>query len=379
MSVSIEGHCDPRFAAAGEAFAANFEQGLETGAAFALRVDGETVVDLWAGLADKASGRPWERDTLVPIFSTTKMMTALVVATLIEDGALSYDQTVASIWPDFAQAGKGEVTVAQALSHQAGLSGFREEMDPADWFDWELVTARLAAAEPLWPLGEGSGYHPVTFGFLAGEIVRRISGRTVGRILREDFAVPFGLDLWIGTPESEHDRVAELEKPKSLPDFGKINQERRAAFLVPWAAPGRRGGKAWREAEFAGANGHATARSLAEMADLIAHGGVLRDVQFLSGATLAALTKERVRGPDRVLPFDMSFGAGLIRNLPGEDGWGLYGPSPAAAGHSGWGGSCAFGDANAGLSMAYVMNRQSAHLVGDPRPGALIRAVYAAL
>jgi CubicO group peptidase (beta-lactamase class C family) len=380
VSISLEGFADPRFAAARDAFAALFDEELETGAAFALEVGGARVIDLWAGAASRETGAPWARDTLVPVFSTTKALTALVMAWLVEQGALDYEQTVASLWPEFAQNGKAEITVAQALSHQAGLPGFRDEIQQSDWFDREGIAARLAAMAPMWPPGTASGYHPITFGFLADEIARRAAGRSVGAILREEFAGPFGLDLWTGLPDSEHGRVAELEKPNAFPEFGKRTPERFAAFIAPWAAPGQRGAANWRRAEFPGANGHATARGLARMLGIVATGGALDGRHVLSPATLAALTKIRALGEDLVLPFTLAFGAGLLRNLPGRnipgEAFGFYGPSPHAAGHSGWGGSCAFADPSASLSFAYVMNRQSAHLIGDPRPMRLIRAVY---
>jgi len=381
VTSDIHGFADAQFARVRDAFAANFEEGLESGAAVAVRVDGEPVADLWAGTASRETGADWAEDTLVPVFSTTKAMAALTIAFLVEQGMLDYGQTVASLWPEFAQNGKETVTVAQALSHQAGLPGITEQMDPADWFDWNAITARLAAQAPMWKLGEGSGYHPVTFGFLAGEIARRASGRSVGTILREEFAQPHGLDLWIGLPDEEHGRAAEMEKPKAIPNFGKVNPEKTAAFLSPWAAPGQRGAPAWRRAEFAGANGHGTARSLAHLMDLLSQKGALDGSQILSASTLGALTEERVRGQDRVLPYIVAFAAGLLRNLPGANkdqapDWGFYGPSPNAIGHSGWGGSCAFADPDRGVSFSYVMNRQSAHLIGDPRPGRLIAALY---
>src|SRR5690606_27005488 len=233
VSVDVQGFCDPRFEGLRAAFAANFEEGLETGAAVALRVDGELVADLRAGAAKGESGAAWDEDTLVPVFSTTKAMTALCMAWLVEQGMLDYEQTVASLWPEFAQNGKAQITVAQALSHQAGLPGFRDEIAQSDWFDRDLIVAKLAAMAPMWPPGTASGYHPITFGFLADEIARRAGGRSVGAILREEFAERFDLDLWIGLPESEHGRVAELEKPKHYPEFGKRTPERFAAFIAP--------------------------------------------------------------------------------------------------------------------------------------------------
>ena len=261
------------------------------------------------------------------------------------------------------------------MSHQAGLSGFPDEMDPADWFDWERICAKLAAMQPLWPPGTASGYHPVTFGYIAGEIFRRVDGRTMGTALREDIAGPADLDLWIGLPESEFDRVAELERPKSLPRFGEMNAAVKAAFLTKWASPGGRGSAVWRKAEIPSANGHATAEALARWMGALADQGVLGDVNLLGEGAIAQATEERIAGRDLVLPFDVSWGAGFLRNPPNL----FYGPSAGAFGHSGWGGACALADPERGVGMAYVMNRQSAELLGDPRARRLIEAAYEGL
>ena len=373
MTSSVRGFAPDRFAALRDAF----EVGLadELGARFTVVERGEVVCDLMGGFADRARIRPFDTDTLTPVFSTTKALAATMVARLVGAGRLTYDQPVADVWPTFAQAGKGAITVGQVLSHQAGLSGFPEPMDPADWFDWDLICARLAAMAPLWPPGTRSGYHPVTFGYLAGEIFRRVDGRTLGTALREDVAAPAGLDLWIGLPDAEHGRVAEMERPKSLPRFGEMNAAVRAAFLTKWASPGGRGSAEWRRVEIPSANGHATAEALARFMGALAHGGAVNGVTVLSPSAIAAASAERIAGQDLVLPFEVSWGAGFLRNPPTL----FYGPSHSAFGHSGWGGSCAFADPERGVAMAYVMNRQSAELLGDPRARRLIEAAYAGL
>jgi len=376
VSIDIQGVCPDRFAAVREAFAANFAEGRELGAAFAVRLDGEPVIDLRAGHADRARTRPFAEDTLTPVFSTTKAVAALVIARAVDEGLLDYEQTVASLWPEFAQAGKARLTVAEALSHQAGLSGLTEPMDPADWYDWDGVCARLGAMAPLWPPGEGSGYHPVTWGYLAGEIFHRATGRSLGRALAEDFAGPFGLDLWIGLPDAEHGRAAELQRPGAMPDLGPLTEAKRAAFLTPWASPGGRASADWRRAEIPSVNGHATAPALAKLMSLVACGGRLDGRQMLSPATLEALTRERTAGEDRVLPYRLSWAAGLTRTS--APGW-PFGPGARSVGHYGWGGSCAFADPDARISGAYVLTRQSTELVGDARPLRLIEALYRSL
>ena len=354
-------------------FAANFAEGLEQGARFALALEGEVVVDLWAGTADRAKTRPFDEATLTPVFSTTKAVAALMIARLVSQGRLDYGATVASVWPEFGQAGKDRITVEQALSHQAGLAGFVHEIDPALWFDWDGLCAELAAMAPLWPPGSASGYHPVTFGYLAGEIFRRVDGRTMGTALREDLAQPFSLDLWVGLPDSEHGRCADLRRPPSMPDLGEITEVKQAAFLTKWASPGGRSGADWRRAEIPSANGHATAPALARLMAVLASDGRLDRREVLAPGVPALAAKMRIQGRDLVLPYDIAWGAGLMRN----QGLGIYGPDPETFGHSGWGGSCAFADPERRVSGAYVMNRQSVHLIGDPRPMRLLKALYA--
>ncbi len=365
----------PAFAPLKRQFDAGFEAGRELGARFTVVQDGAVVFDAWGGFADRARTRPFDDRTLTPVFSVTKAVAAILVARLVDAGALAYGQTVASVWPEFAAASKGEVTVEQALSHQAGLPGFLAKMDPADWFDWDLICARLAAMTPLWKMGTASGYHAVTYGYLAGEIFRRVDGRTMGRALAEDLAGPLGLDLHIGLADAEFGRVAELEKPHSTPNFGRITDATRAAFLTPWSAPGGRGGDVWRRAEIPSANGHTTALALARLMGALAGDGRLDGRAVLSPAGVAAMTAERIRGQDLVLPFDLSWGAGVMRNAA----YAPYGPNPDSFGHSGWGGACAFADPGRGVAMAYVMNKQSSQLIGDDRAVALIETAYACL
>lgn len=370
---AIGGFCPPQLDPVREAFAANFAGGDELGARFALAIEGQVVLDLWAGWADRARTRPFDETTVTPVFSTTKAVAAFMVARLAGEGALAYGRPMAEVWPEFAQAGKAGVTIEQALSHQAGLCGFPEPMDPALWLDWDAICARLAAMAPLWPPGSASGYHPVTFGYLAGEVFRRVDGRTIGRALAEDVAGPLGLDLWIGLPEAVDPRVAEMRRPAAMPDLGPITEPRRLAFLTKWASPDGRGSAAWRRAEIPSANGHATAPALARLMGILACDGMLDGRRFLAAGMAAEAGRVRIEGPDLVLPCVMRWGAGFMRTA------GLYGPGADTLGHSGWGGSCAFADPDRRLSGAYVMNRQSSALIDDPRAKRLIEAAYAVL
>ena len=347
----------------------------ELGARFSLVERGEVVFDIWGGFADRARTRAFDDRTLAPVFSTTKAIAALLIARLVDRGALAYDQTVATVWPEFAANGKAAITVEQVMSHQDGLAGLHGPMDPSDWYDWDLITARLAAMAPLWPPGTASGYHPITFGFTAGEIFRRVDGRTMGRALREDLAEPFGLDLWIGLPDTEFGRVAEMERPHRFAEFGQLTEVKRLAFLKSWSSPGGRGAQAHWRAEIPSANGMATALALARLMNALACGGELEGRRVLSPRTVRAAMAERIRGRDLVLPFEISWAAGFMRNLPNM----FYGPGTESFGHSGWGGSCVFADPKHGLSGAYVMNKQSPELIGDARAVTLIRTAYGCL
>ena len=374
-NTDIRGLCPDRFAAVRAAFQANFDEGAEQGARFALAIEGEIVIDLIGGTRDRARELPFDETTLTPVFSTTKAMASLMVSRLVDQGKLRWDQLVADLWPEFGQAGKGQVTIEQVLSHQEGLCGLAGPMEPADWFDWDGVCRRLAEMAPLWPPGSASGYHPVTFGYIVGEIFRRADGRTLGTALHEDIAAPHGLDLWIGLPDSEHARCADMRRPPALPNLGEMTEPKRLAFMTPWASPGGRGGAEWRRFEIPSANGHATAPALARMMAILACDGVLDGQRLLSPGLSAQAARRRIVGDDLVMPYHMAWGAGFIRN----EGLGLYGPGAEAFGHSGWGGSCAFADPEVHVSGAYVMNRQSAELIMDHRSRRLIEAAYKAL
>lgn len=371
----VHGVCPPPFAAVRDAFAANFADGKELGARFTAQIAGETVIDLWAGKADRAGTREFDDSTLTPVFSTGKAVMALMIARLVDQGKLDYETPVATYWPEFGQNGKAGITLGQLISHQGGLPGFVPAQDPSIWFDVPATLAALCAQAPLWTPGEGSGYHPITGGYLLGEVFRRADGRSLGTALREDIAEPFGIEVMIGTPDAYEPRIAHLQKPSASPDLGTLDAIKKAAFLDKGSAPAGRGSGDWRRMEIPSANAHATALGLARLMGIVANGGVLDGQKILSLGTLGQLTRERVFGQDRVLPYRLSWGAGLLRNK----GISIYGPNERALGHSGWGGSCAMADPERKVSAAYVMNKQSSWLIGDPRPVGLIDAFYAAL
>lgn len=372
-SAPISGFVAPGFEPVREAFEANFAAGEEQGAGFALRIGGETLVDIRGGWADRAKERVWEEDTIVPIYSASKGISALVLAMAVEDLPAGYETPVADVWPEFAAEGKGEVTIGQMASHQAGLPGFEKEIDPALWLDPPACAAAIAALPPMWPPGSAHGYHPLTWGYMLGEVVRRITGRTVGAILREDICGPAGIDFQIGLPEKDEPRVGDMLRPRALAPLGNLTPPRRAAFVSKWSSPDR-GGRAWREIEIPSANGHGTALGVASLYEAYATGGRIAGKDWLRRETFEALIRPRTDGPDLVLPFDTRFGAGIMINNHGK-----FGPNPDTLGHSGWGGSMAIADPARELAAAYVMNRQAATLVGDPRPARLVEAVYGCL
>lgn len=370
--VEISGLCPPEFAPVRDRFAAHFDEGLEIGARFTVCIDGEVALDLTGGSADLAGSAPFGPNTLATVFSTTKAVSAIMIARLVDQGLVTYDTPVSAFWPEFGQAGKRDVTLGQMISHQAGLPGLAASPAPADWLDPPLLAARLAAQAPMWPLGTGSGYHPSTMSYLSGEVFRRLNGRTLGVAMREDLAGPLGLDFFIGLPEGEEARLAEIKKPSAPPNLGTIDAIKKAAFLD-------RGGIAssreWRAIELPGSNGVGTAEALARAMAVVACGGTVGRAEILSAEGVAELVRPRVSGPDKVLPFDLTWAAGLMRNT------GQFGAQagPNTVGHFGWGGSMAMADPERRLSIGYVMNRQSPHLIADPRPLALTDALYAAL
>jgi len=368
---NFSGGADPRFDAVLDAFAENFAVGAELGASFAVMVGGDLVIDIRGGHADKAKEQPWAEDTLACIYSTGKAVLALLIARAVSEGRLDYEARVADYWPEFAQNGKENITVAEALSHQAGLCGIAQEMPPETWLDWAAIIERLEAMAPLWPPGSANGYHPQTFGFIAGELLRRITGKSVGQLL-DDLRRTHDFQIFCGMRPEEIARAAYMPKPPKAPDLGELNEFTKLAFLKPWSAPARVSREDWAAAEIPAANMHADARSLAGILHPFASQGNWADGdRFLTEAAIAGAFKERIRGDDLVLPFRLSWSAGLMCNINRH-----FGPNENAFGHAGFGGSCVVIDPENNLTAAYVMNKMSPYLVGDPRSLRLLNAAY---
>jgi CubicO group peptidase (beta-lactamase class C family) len=369
----ISGRADAAFAGVRDVFAQNFAKGLELGVHFAAFVDDECVVDLRGGWSDREKQKPWAEDTLACVYSSGKAVVALLMARAVSEGLLDYDAPVAAYWPEFADNDKEEITLADVLSHQAGLCGVAEEMPPEDWLDWDKMTARIAAMAPLFPPRSANGYSPQLVGFIAGELLRRTAGRGVGDMLSE-FRRDHGLNIFCGMGPADIPRAAYMPKPPRAPELGPLTELKRIAFLKPWSAPAKVSREEWMAAEVPSSNMHADALALAEITQPLANRGFFRGEKMLDDSIIGAALKERIRGDDLVLPFNLSWSAGLMRNINGH-----FGPNRNAFGHAGFGGSCVVIDPEQRLTAAYVMSKMSHWLVGDPRAVRLIDAAYAAL
>ncbi|AMO94413.1 beta-lactamase family protein [Collimonas fungivorans] len=376
---TIDGFAHDQFSAAKEAFEANFASGEELGASFCATVEGETVIDLWGGFADEEKSRPWSRDTIVNVYSTTKTMTALTALLLADRGELDFAAPVARYWPEFAANGKDRITVAQLMSHSSGLSGWRPAVSGADFYDWDKVTSMLAAQAPLWEPGTASGYHVYTFGFLIGEVVRRITGKSLGTVFREEIAEPLGADFWIGLPPSEDHRVADLvgfELPPSTADL-QLTEVQKITFIDTQTDVPSTRTRAWRGAEIPAANGHGNARSIAEIHALLANGGIAKGKRIMSEAGCRKALEQQIEGADLAMRgMQVRFGLGFGLPSPILK---LVPPHPNSLFWSGGGGSFILIDVDARTTFSYAMNKMQRAMVGDERSFRIIRAMWQGL
>lgn len=385
-AIEIHGSCHPKLARVKDAFAKEFADGNELGAGVALTLEGELVVDLWAGHQDAARTKPFERDTLVNVYSTTKGLTAIALHRLVDEGSVDLDAPVARYWPEFAQAGKAKLPVRYLLSHQAGLPAVKRPLPPEALFDWSAMTSALAAQEPWWEPGQAHGYHALTFGWLNGEIVRRVRGKKIGDVVREEIARPLGATFEIGFGPALDARVANLVPgpvhpptgPVSFDLFKEIAEHPESLLAKTFANPpvASANSRAWRAAEIPGANGHTNAHSLARIYAPLANRGEAFGVRLLSNEAIERARTPQVDAQDRVLPFRTRLGLGFFLPTPDEP----VGPNPRSFGHGGMGGSYSHADPEHRLSFGYAMNlmHTGAWLV-DPRPRRLLEAAYAAL
>src|SRR5712692_9067868 len=385
MAPTIEGECESRFERVKQAFMDNFERRGEVGAAVAVTVGGRPVVDLWAGHADASRTRPWQQDTIVNVWSTTKGLCALCAHRLADQGKLDFEAPVAKYWPEFAAAGKSSMPVKYLLNHKAGLAAIRAPLKLDDLFNWAKATSELARQEPWWQPGTKHGYHAITFGWLVGEVVRRISGKSLGTYFRDEIAGPLKADAYIGFDASLDPRVADtISAPPPTPGepnvFAEMLKDPESvsakaitnppSLMLPTTSNSR----AWRGAEIPAANGHATARALARIYGALARGGEIDGIRILSARRIGRCYVEQSKGMDAVLGFPTRFSLGFMLSQPGAE----LGPNPRSFGHPGAGGSLGFADPDRKIGFGYVMNQMGSNAtLLDPRTTALISAVYA--
>lgn len=380
-----QGSCDSKFSGVRTAFEDSFVRRGELGASLCIYVDGRCVVDLWGGHANAARTRPWQRGTLACVASTGKGLASLCLLRLIERNRVELDAPVCRYWPEFAAAGKESITVRWLMSHRAGLPAIRKDMTTESMYQWDPFVRALAEEAPWWEPGSRHGYHALTFGFLLGEIVRRVSGKSIGRFFREEIGAPLSADFYFGVPESEDARAAEM-LPEPLPTgadqsfFQDLLRDPHSvgarAFLNPPRPPQSMNTRAWRAVEIPASNGYATASGVARVYAALAVGGSLEGVQILERSTIAAATVEQAHGPDAVIPVISRFGLGFW--LPTADT--PYVHSPVAFGHPGRGGSVGFADPEARIGFGYVPNQYlGSPRQADPRARALIDAMYSCL
>jgi CubicO group peptidase (beta-lactamase class C family) len=370
----VQGVCDARFDGLRRALSSSLDSGGDVGASVAVYLHGEPVVDIWGGFVDEAKSAPWEHDTITNVWSTTKTMTFLVALMLADRDQLDFHAPVATYWPEFAEGGKEAVEVRHLMGHTAGLSGWDVHIAPERLADWEFCTSALAAQKPWWEPGTASGYHGLTQGYLIGEVVRRITGKSIGAFFAEEVAKPLEADFFIGLPESEDGRVSRVIPPPpldlertGLPEmlartFGNPPLDANMA-LQPW----------WRRAEIPAANGHGNARSVAAIQSVIAGRGESGGVRLLSAAGTDPIFEEQANGNDLVLGLPTRFGMGY--GLGNE----AIPLGPRGCRWGGYGGSIIVIDQDQGLAVSYVMNRMESGAEGDPRGETIRQEALAAL
>jgi CubicO group peptidase (beta-lactamase class C family) len=373
-AVTAQGFVHDKFEPVRAAFEANLASGADVGASFCVTRDGETVVDLWGGYADEAKTRPWVKDTIVNVYSTTKTMTALTALLIADRGLLDFDAPVAKYWPQFAANGKANVKVSHLMSHSSGLSGWKETITKDDLYDWDKATSLLAAQAPYWEPGTAVGYHAMTQGYLVGEVIRRITGKTVGTVFREEIAEPLGADFWIGLPASEDSRVAELLPPPpgtAVGEAGDPNELVANMATNPGIDVAETRTRAWRGAEIPAAGGTGNARSVAEIHTILANGGVAKGKRFLSEAGCRKALELQIEGRDLIMEVPARFGMGF-----GLAGGLIPLPHPNTIFWGGYGGSLAVIDMDARTTFGYAMNKMAGTTTGDVRGFSLLMAAW---
>jgi CubicO group peptidase (beta-lactamase class C family) len=377
--VDVAGTCDERFDAVRRQLQQNVDSGEELGASIVLDLDGEIAVDIWGGYADSGRTRPWERDTITNVWSSTKTVTSLAALMLVDRGELDVDVPVARYWPEFAAAGKQDVLVRHLLSHTSGVSGLDQPAVVEDLYDWDKSTSRFAAQAPWWEPGTASGYHALNFGHLIGEVLRRITGKTLKQFVAEEIAGPLGADFQIGAAESDWDRISSVIPPPPLPfDLEAMGMDSPAVktFTGPWADASNANTAAWRQADIGAANGHGNARSVARILSVISRGGAVDGIRLLRPETIELIFREQSNGVDLVLGVPFRFGLGYGLPLPVTL---PYVPDEKICFWGGWGGSVIIMDVGRRMTISYMMNKMGPGIVGSERSEQYVRAIYDAL
>jgi CubicO group peptidase (beta-lactamase class C family) len=377
--VELQGRCDARFNTVRDVLATNLANGDDIGASAAVFIDGEPVVDLWGGYIDRERTQPWQRDTIVNNFSTTKTMTALVALILADRGELDLNAPVVKYWPEFAPHGKDRILVRHLLGHTAAMCGWTETLSFEDLLDWEKASSLLARQAPWYEPGTISGYHPMTYGVLIGEVVRRVTTRTLKDFFAEEVAGPLGADYHIGAPVTADARVSPMIQGSPLiQPTGDLLRD--LAYHNPLMTPQLASTIAWRRAELGGSNGHGNARSVALVQSVLSCGGEVGGVRLLSRAGCERVLEVQADGPDRIVGFDTRWGLGLaLQNAAIVE---IYGPRIAGRRIACWGGSggsFVMNDLDAHMTVAYVMNHHQEHGGLDARGIGVIRAAYEGL
>lgn len=375
--MTLDGHCAAEFAGVRTAFEAEFAAGNEVGASLCVMVGDDVVVDLWGGVADEATRRPWVRDTVATTYSVTKTMTALAILVLADRGRLDVDQPVARYWPEFGRAGKGEVTIAQVLDHTSGVSGWQQPMTIDDLYRQPDAAAALADQVPWWTPGDGSGYHALTFGTILAEVIARVTGTTLGAFLESEIAGPLGADYRVGM-RGGLDRIAPMVPPPpadvdltSLP----ADVEPRRTLGNPVFSPAITADPTFLAAELGAVNGQGNARSVARLQSIVTGRGRAGGRAFLSAETVDRIVETRTDGVDRVLGVPVRFGLGWALSSPAMPGV----PDGDVCWWTGLGGAVVSCDLGRGITVAYVMNAMAPGLIGAPRPNRYLAAVYESL
>jgi CubicO group peptidase (beta-lactamase class C family) len=376
----ISGFCDPKFVAMKDILSRSIDSGDDLGASVAVTINGKFVVDMWGGWADTEKKAPWNEDTITNVWSTTKTMAAMCALVLFDRGLLDFDAPVAQYWPEFAANGKDKVLVRHIMSHTSGVSGWAQPVEFDDILDWNKSTAILAAQALWWEPGTASGYHAMNQGHLIGEVVRRITGKSLGTFFKEEIAGPLGADFHIGLDQSNFGRVSHVVPPPPMPfDFATMDPEGVAikTFTGPLGADATNTWTdKWKSAEVPAANGHGNAKSVARVQSILTSGGEVDGVRLLSTSTIDQIFKEQSYGVDLVLGIPLRFGMGYglpcAETIP-------YIPEGKVCFWGGYGGSIIVNDVGRGVTISYMMNKMEGGIIGGLRAEALLQAAYAVL